>query len=155
MKKFLITFILSVAIVAFVWAQAKKPTPKPQPKKTVVVVKSAPQDMAAAMVRGKAVYNKLCIACHQKDGGGVPRLNPPIIKTDYILGDKKRLIKIVIKGMNQPIEIEDEEYTNPMPAQPQLSDQQVADVLTYARNSFGNKASAITIAEVKAVRASK
>jgi mono/diheme cytochrome c family protein len=54
--------------------------------------------------------------------------------------------------MNESITIEDEEYVNPMPAQAVLSDQQIADVLTYVRNSFGNKASVVTAAEVKALR---
>jgi len=59
----------------------------------------------------------------------------------------------MLKGMNEPIEIEDEEYHNPMPPHAQLSDQQIADVLTFVRNSFGNKASAVTPTEVKSVRA--
>ena len=94
-----------------------------------------------------------CITCHQRDGGGVPRLNPPLIKTEYVLGDKTRLINIVLKGLNQPLEIEDDTYTNVMPAFAQLTDQQIADALTYVRNNFGNKASAVTLAQVKIVRA--
>ncbi len=93
------------------------------------------------------------MACHQKDGGGVQNLNPPLIKTTWVLGDKTRLTRIILKGMNQPIEIDGEEYTNAMSPFAHLNDQQIADVLTYIRNSFGNKASAITSAEVKAIRA--
>ena len=80
-------------------------------------------------------------------------MNPPLIKTKWVLGDKKQLITVLLKGMNDPIEIEDEEYHNPMPPHSQLSDQQIADVLTYVRNSFGNKASMVTPNEVKGVRA--
>ncbi len=58
----------------------------------------------------------------------------------------------ILKGLNDPIEIQDDEFHNPMPPQPQLTDQEIADVLTYVRNSFGNKASAVTPAEVKTVR---
>lgn len=107
------------------------------------------------MQRGKKVYDTYCLTCHQADGAGVPRMNPPLIKTTYVLGDKKRLINIVLKGFNESVEINGDYYDNPMPAQPQLNDQQVADVLTYVRNSFGNKASLITVAEVKAMRAKK
>jgi mono/diheme cytochrome c family protein len=71
------------------------------------------------------------------------------------LGDKKKLINITLNGMNQAIEINEEEYNNAMPGLPHLTDVQVADVLTYVRNSFGNKASVVTPAEVKAVRAKK
>lgn len=112
-----------------------------------------PQDAGkASVLRGKKVYEQYCLACHQSGGEGVPRLNPPLIKNEYVLGDKSRLIRIVIKGLNEPIEIDGEEYFNPMPAQPQLSNQQVADVLSYVRTSFGNKASLVSLAEVQSLR---
>lgn len=111
--------------------------------------------LQASMQRGKKVYDTYCLTCHQADGAGVPRMNPPLIKTTYVLGDKKRLINIILKGFNESVEINGDYYDNPMPAQPQLTDQQVADVLTFVRNSFGNKASLITAAEVKAMRAKK
>ncbi|MCA6438441.1 MAG: c-type cytochrome [Chitinophagaceae bacterium] len=112
-------------------------------------------DIKASVQRGKKVYTQYCLACHQSDGGGVPRMNPPLQKTEYVLGDKKRLINIVLKGSNDPIEINGEEYVNPMASHAHLSDQQIADVLTFVRNSFGNKASAITPVEVKQARAKK
>ncbi len=145
MMKGLITAVLIIFMLVVGMAQTKKPQAKPTQKSVAAPTPS--------LLKGKEVYTKYCIACHQKDGGGVPRLNPPIIKTEYVLGDKSRLVKIILKGFNQPLEIEDEEYTNPMPAQPHLTDAQISNVLTYIRNSFGNKASAITEAEVKAVRA--
>lgn len=111
--------------------------------------------LQASMQRGKKVYDTYCLTCHQADGAGVPRMNPPLVKTTYVLGDKKRLINIILKGFNESVEINGDYYDNPMPAQPQLTDQQVADVLTFVRNSFGNKASLITAAEVKAMRAKK
>ena len=173
MKKGLITSLFCVMAAIFVWAQpkkpvvtqqkktttvTKKPTVTPQKKATPATVKTqkpaaAPAGIQASIARGNALYMRTCIACHQKDGGGVPRMNPPLIKTSYVLGDKTRLINIVLKGLNERIEIEDEEYSNPMPPQPQLTDEEVADVLTFVRNSFGNKASAVTPAEVKATRA--
>lgn len=106
----------------------------------------------ASIQRGKKVYEQYCLACHQSNGEGVPRLNPPLIRNDYVLGDKNRLIRIVLKGLNEDIEIDGEIYFNPMPAQPQLLNQQVADVLSYVRNSFGNKASLVAVAEVQALR---
>ncbi|MEI6263581.1 MAG: cytochrome c [Sphingobacteriia bacterium] len=102
---------------------------------------------------GKEVYNRYCLTCHQADGGGVPRMNPPLIKTEYVNGNKQRLIGIVLNGMNVPLEINGDTYENPMASHAFLKDQQIADVLTYIRSSFGNKSSAVTVAEVKAVRA--
>ncbi|MFT3843864.1 MAG: cytochrome c [Lacibacter sp.] len=112
-----------------------------------------PYDVKAAMVRGKKVYNKTCVACHQPDGSGVPRMNPPLIKTKITLGSKEKLVHILVKGFNEEVEINGQYYSNPMPAQPQLTNQEIADVLTFVRKSFGNKASHVTLAEVKAIRA--
>jgi len=105
--------------------------------------------------RGKLVYDTYCLPCHQADGGGVPRMNPPLVKTSYVLGDKKRLIGIVLNGMDEPLEIDGETFTNIMAPHDFLKDQEIADVLTFVRNSFGNKASAVLPGEVKTARAEK
>lgn len=105
--------------------------------------------------RGKLVYETYCLPCHQADGGGVPRMNPPLVKTSYVLGDKKRLIGIVLNGMDEPLEIDGETFTNIMAPHDFLKDQEIADVLTFVRNSFGNKASAVLPGEVKTARAEK
>lgn len=136
---FFLAFAASVAAVA----QTKKPATS----------SSSANSKAAVMERGEKVYKTTCITCHQMDANGVPYLNPPLVKTKFILGDKKKLIQIVIKGKTDPVEIEGTTYTNPMPAQVQLNDQQIADVLSYVRNNFGNKASMVTVSEVKSVRA--
>ena len=113
------------------------------------------QSLKTSMDRGQKVYEKVCLSCHMADGGGVPHLNPPLSQTSYVLGDKSKIIYIVLHGMTDRIPIEDEFYSNNMAAHTDLNDQQIADVLTYVRNSFGNKASAVTAAEVKAVRNKK
>lgn len=111
--------------------------------------------MAAAIARGKVVYEATCQPCHQVDGGGASNMNPPLTRTKWVLGDKAKLAQIVLKGLpGGQIEIDGDTFHNPMPAQESvLTDQQIADVLTYIRNNFGNKASAVTVAEVKAIRA--
>src|SRR5688572_12023182 len=129
-------FIVLLIIVAGIMIAAQT---KPVPKKN--------------MDAGKKVYETYCLVCHQQDGTGVPRMNPPLTKTSYVLGDKKKLIGIVLKGMDEQVEIDGNFYTNAMAPHDFLSDQEVADVLTYVRNSFGNKASIVTAAEVKAERA--
>ena len=117
--------------------------------------KPQPGGLKAAMTRGKAVYEATCQACHQDDGLGAQNMNPPLAKTKWVLGDKKALIKIILKGLQGgEIEIDGDKFHNPMPPQEStLTDQEIADVLTYIRNSFGNKASLVTVAEVKALRA--
>jgi mono/diheme cytochrome c family protein len=114
-------------------------------------VNTLPVDKAT-MERGKKVYTKYCATCHQVDGSGVPGLNPPLEKTTHVSGIKTRLIRIILKGMNTHEEIDGETYSNTMAPHNHLTDQQIADVLTYVRNSFGNKAPAVTPGDVKYVR---
>jgi mono/diheme cytochrome c family protein len=118
--------------------------------------KQQPPGIKASIERGKIVYTGTCLACHQADGLGVQRMNPPLVKTKWVLGDKKALAKIVLNGLKGgEIVIDGDDFHNPMPPQGgQLTDQQIADALTYVRNSFGNKASAVTVADVKAARGS-
>jgi mono/diheme cytochrome c family protein len=78
-----------------------------------------------------------------------------MVRSSYVSGDKKRLIGIVLKGMQGEIEVDGEVYNNVMASHDFLKDEQVADVLTYVRNSFGNKLPLVTPAEVKAVRSAK
>lgn len=129
----------------FVLAQQKKATPTQSNTMTTSGFKKS-------FDSGKALYAQHCMVCHQADGNGVPNLNPPIRKTEYVNGDKTRLINILLKGLNEPIEIDGEEYSNPMPAFNYLSNQQIADILTFIRNNFDNKSSAISVAEVAKVR---
>ena len=106
-----------------------------------------------SLKNGEAIYKKYCISCHQADGGGVPHTAPPLIQTKYVLGDKVALAKIVLNGL-KGVEINDQTYNNPMPPLGSvLKDKEIADVLTYVRKSFGNKASEVTAADVKKVRA--
>src|ERR1700759_3727657 len=115
---------------------------------------SAMQPGKTSKQRGADLYKQYCLTCHQADGGGVPRMNPPLIATSYVTGDKVKLVKWVLQGSVEKVPIDGQTYSNNMPAQNYLSDQQIADVLTFIRSSFGNKSSAITAGDVKTVRAS-
>jgi len=109
--------------------------------------------LALSIANGKKVYVQNCLTCHQADGSGVATMNPPLIKTTYVLGDKPTLIKIVLNGFNEDVEINGQKFSNTMTPHDSMTDQEIADVLTYVRNSFTNKAGAVTAAQVKAVRA--
>jgi len=115
--------------------------------------KSTHSSLSASIAAGKNIYIQNCASCHQTDGGGVGNMNPPLIKTTYVLGDKTTLIKIVLNGFSENVEINGQTYQNNMASHDFLKDQEIADVLTYVRHSFTNKASAITASQVKTVRA--
>lgn len=106
------------------------------------------------MVVGKAIYEKHCQPCHQVDGTGVLNMMiPPLIKTEYTLGPKAAIIKILLNGVKGDLKVNGDIYSNEMPAQDSLKNREIAAVLTYVRKSFGNKASAVTMSEVKKIRA--
>jgi mono/diheme cytochrome c family protein len=105
---------------------------------------------------GKAVYDTLCLNCHQPEGKGLPGVYPPLVESDWVTGDAERLIKIVLHGLTGPIQVGGAEFKQlaPLPMPPMgLNDQQTADVLNYIRGSFGNKAPKISVQEVEKVRA--
>ena len=145
-----ISFLFALLIAQTSFGQGKKTTTQAIVAKAVAKAKS--QTVAAAAVPpGAAIYKQYCLTCHQVDGGGVPNLNPPLRGTDWVNGDKARLIGVLLKGL-QNAEIEGETYDNVMPAHDFLTDQQIADVLTYIRSNFDNKSSAILADEVKQQR---
>lgn len=108
---------------------------------------------------GKEIYNRdgFCVTCHQPDGRGLSASQfPPIVGTPWVLGSEERLIKLVLKGLLGPIEVLGREYPGQVPMTPyegMLNDNEIAAVLTYVRNSFGNQAPAIRPEKVKEIRA--
>jgi mono/diheme cytochrome c family protein len=134
MKKIILAFIASTAVI---YAQ---------------------EDIKTSADRGKTVYMQTCMACHQLNGMGVPGAFPPLGKVDYVTGDARRLVAIVLKGITGAMTVDGKIYATGMP-QPELTfpqlkdDKNVADVLNYIRTSFGNEVkeaiSAEFVAEVR------
>ena len=109
--------------------------------------------LAASVARGKTVYLQRCMVCHQADGGGVPKLNAPLDGSTAVNGTNiAKLVKNIVKGLNDRIEIDGELYENAMPAAADLTDTQIADVLTFIRSSWSNKAGPVTALQVKQIR---
>lgn len=105
-------------------------------------------------VLGSKVYAVYCAACHQRNGRGDSQRFPPLAESEWVLGDKTRLIEVLLKGLEGPIEVKGQSYNNVMPQHDFLKDEDIAEVLTFVRQSFGNSASAISVDEVKTVRKS-
>lgn len=104
---------------------------------------------------GKAVYTKYCLTCHQADGSGVPGMHPPLGPGSWTGNDPKELIAIMMKGLSGKIEVNGEIYKSFMPSHAQLTDQEIADVLTYIRISFGNSFDPVDAELVKKVRSGR
>jgi mono/diheme cytochrome c family protein/glucose/arabinose dehydrogenase len=114
---------------------------------------------ASTIAAGKAIYMRdgYCNTCHQPDGKGLEAAGfPPLAASKWVTGSEERLIKLVIKGIYGPIEVNGKKYPGQVPMTPyggMLNDQEMATLLTYVRNAFGNKAPAVSAEKVKQVRA--
>jgi mono/diheme cytochrome c family protein len=105
------------------------------------------------MKRGAAVYARTCIACHQPTGLGLPPVFPPLANAPIVAGNPELPVKFILQGLMGPITVNGMTYNSMMPPVAGVSDADIADVLTYVRQSFGNQANAVTADQVKATRA--
>lgn len=111
------------------------------------------QNTSESIKRGKEVYELYCQSCHMEDGKGTLDINPPVAKTDYLKKPSNHLIEIILKGQSGEIVVNGKKYNTPMPAMEYLSDEQVADVINFIRNSWGNKIpGTVTPVMVKGIR---
>ena len=108
---------------------------------------------AEQLARGKQVFSGNCVACHQIDGQGVAGAFPPLSKSDYLAANKERAIGIVMHGLSGAIQVNGKPFNNVMPSL-QLKDPDIAAVLTYVRSNFGNTGDAVSVSDVRKVRAS-
>ena len=114
---------------------------------------------AAGAVNGASVYASRCAACHQANGAGLPGAFPPLAGSEYVLGEPERVVRVVLHGLIGSVTVKGQAFNGAMPAwADQLSDAEIAAVLTYERSSFGNSAPAITadlVADLRAATASR
>jgi len=109
--------------------------------------------LEARMARGKAVFMGTCSTCHQLEAQGIPSVFPPLAKSDFLMADPRRSIHIVLGGLQGEVTVNGQTYNNVMPPLANFTDHEIADVLTYVRNSFGNQGAPIAPEDVAAVRA--
>lgn len=95
-------------------------------------------------VDGAAIFAANCAACHQASGEGLPSVFPPLAGSEWVVGDPRVLVNIVLHGVSGDIEVKGETYAGMMPPFPQLSDEEISGVLSYIRSSWGNASEAIT-----------
>lgn len=97
---------------------------------------------------GRASYKTLCISCHMESGEGLGKLIPPLKGSDYLLADVPAVSRIVKYGMKGPVTVNNTVYNQPMPGNPRLTNLEIAELLTYISNNWGNEHGPVTIAEV-------
>jgi nitrite reductase (NO-forming) len=100
---------------------------------------------------GKQVYTTICVACHQPDGNGVANTFPPLAKSDFLMGDKDRAVRVLLQGLSGQVIVNGRTFNNVMPKLP-LTDEDIAGALSYVRANFGNTGSGISVADVVRVR---
>lgn len=123
------------------------------PKGATAVQAPIVTPMKAAGAGGEALYKTNCMGCHQAEGQGMPGMFPPLANSDYLMADTSRVIEAVLNGLNGPIQVNGENYNATMPPMGHLNDEEIADILSYARSSWGNAANPVSAAEVAVVRA--
>jgi mono/diheme cytochrome c family protein len=113
-----------------------------------------PVDEAASAAPVGGPYETVCITCHQAEGQGVPGAFPPLAGSDWLLGNPEIPVRVVILGLTGPIEVKGTKFNSTMPPPPGLTDEKIAEAITYARAHFGNHGEKVDVELVKKVRAS-
>ena len=125
-----------------------KPGAPPPP-----VIKPLTETQTALFEMGKAVYTTLCAACHQPHGFGLDGLAPPLVDSEWVLGNPEVLARIVMHGLAGPVKVSGRTYNLAMPPLPQLTDEDVAAVLTYIRREWEHTGSAVETKTITTIRA--
>ena len=102
--------------------------------------------------KGRKTYDRVCSPCHSADAKGIPSFTPALSGSKIVLGPGNKLIRVLLKGSAELKNYPGRNNKNEMPAQADLKDRRIANLLTYIRNNFGNKAPVITADEVKVER---
>jgi mono/diheme cytochrome c family protein len=154
MKPFGIHLVCAAAAIAASMAAACATAAEPPPPSSASTTSNAaPAANADSPPPGQQLYARHCLSCHQADGGGVPNMQPPIAGGSWVKGDARALALFVMTGAFGSAERKEGAVDNVMPEFRQLSDEDLAGILSYIRAKFGGGASAVTAAEIAAARA--
>jgi len=121
-------------------------------EKATEELKTGTLTLETQIAAGKKLYAGTCSTCHQNEGQGMEGVFPPLAKSDFLMADKKRSIEIILNGLSGKVTVNGKEYNSVMPSMSQLNDDEIANILTFIRNSWGNKGDAVSATEVKEVR---
>jgi len=145
----IISFVFCISIVARQGKSSHQYTP------IVEDINFQETELSKSMERGKDIYMDFCIQCHLPDGKGTPKVFPPLAKSDWLTDKRKESIQSVKFGLNGPIKVNGTSYNSAMTPLG-LEDEEIADVMNYIMNNWGNKQiKMVTTEEVAAIKKSK
>lgn len=108
-------------------------------------------ELSKSMVRGKELYSSSCVTCHMEDGTGLEGVYPPLANADYLKKSTENAIRAIKFGQEGEVTVNGVAYNSSMPASG-LSDQEIADIMNYIQNSWGNKGKFVSAADVEKVK---
>lgn len=149
MKK--LTLLALSSCVAFAWTNVSAISPDNDVHAAEVDSANTPS-VTERVANGGKIYSANCAACHQANGKGLTGAFPPLAESDYIANDHMKAVSAVINGLSGPITVNEANYNSVMPNLAYMSDSDVADVVTFVLNSFGNKGGEVSAAQVAVAR---
>ena len=128
---------------------AEKVAPSSAPIATAAAaLEKGTLDLKTQIAAGELLFKGTCSVCHQPTGQGIPNVFPPLAKSDFLMADKHRAVEIVLKGLTGPVTVNGKTFNSVMPPMSQLRDDEIANILTFVRNSWGNQGEPVTAPEV-------
>ena len=154
MTRRLLPVLAAIALTAGCPQQGDGAAPQQSAADTAVhQAETASAVAAESMERGQAVFSANCAACHQADGKGLAGAFPPLAGSDFLAGNRSEVLATALFGRSGPITVNGADFNGVMPSMGYLTDQQLADVLTFVFGSWGNSGAAVSVGEVAELRA--
>ena len=101
------------------------------------IIPKQDDELAKSIERGKGIYFENCVTCHMGKGEGIPQTFPPLANADYLMKTPEKAIHAIKFGLQGKIKVNGADFDNAMP-NPGLANDEIADVMNYIQNSFGN-----------------
>jgi nitrite reductase (NO-forming)/hydroxylamine reductase len=151
--RFLLFLLATVLIAACAQDSGDEPNAVSSTDTAVHDAEVASGAMSDVLARGETVYLANCAACHQPSGQGLAGAFPPLAQSDFLAGNRREVLQAALFGLSGPITVNGQDYNGVMPSMGYLTDQELADAITYVFSSWGNSLAAVTVDEVAALRA--
>jgi len=152
MKRKTISMLLAAPLVALALGGCSPKTASAAGDTAVHDAEAAVLTAAELMAKGEGIYNANCAACHQPNGQGLAGAFPPLAGSDFLQGNREKVISAALFGLSGPITVNGKDYNGVMPSLGHLRDEDLAAAISYVFGSWGNDLAAVSVAEVAAIR---